>query len=55
VADDLRQRHGDVAAARADVDATPAFAQAEAVERGGQRPPVDVVAEAELEDQEKNR
>ena len=48
-ADDLGQGDADVASARADVDAGPPLAQSQPVERGGQRPPVDVVAQAELD------
>ena len=43
--DHLGQGHRDVAAAGADVEAAPAGTQAEPVQRGDQRPPVDVVAQ----------
>ena len=44
--DDLGQGDRDVAPAGADVDARPARADPQPVERGGERPPVDVVAQA---------
>ena len=44
--DHFGQGHRHVAPTGADVDATPAFGQAEAAERGGQRAPVHVVAQA---------
>jgi hypothetical protein len=46
MADDLGKGHAYVTAAGADVDAAPTLAQPEAVESGGQRPPVDVVAKS---------
>ena len=45
VAHDLRQRHRHVPAPGAHVDAAPPGADAQPLERGGQRPPVDVVAQ----------
>ena len=45
-ADHLGQRHRDVATAGADVDTAPTGAEAQARQRGGQRPPVDVVPQA---------
>ena len=44
--DDLGQGHRNVAPAGPDVDARPARADAQPVEGGGQRPPVDVVPQA---------
>jgi hypothetical protein len=49
VADDFGESDTDVTAARADVHAGPAFAQAEAVERGGQRPAVHVITQPEFD------
>ena len=46
VPDDLGQRHRDVPTAGADVDAGPARADPEPVERGGQRSAVDIVPQA---------
>ncbi len=46
---DLGQSHAHVAAAGAHVGAAPPLAQAEAVEGGHERPPVHVVAQAELD------
>ncbi len=45
VADHLGQGHRDVAPAGAHVDAAPARAEAQTLEGGGERPPVDVVAQ----------
>ena len=44
-ADHLGQRHRDVAATRADVDAAPTGAEPQALQRRGQRAAVDVVAQ----------
>lgn len=48
LAHQVRQRHGDVTGAGADVSASPASPEAEALERCSERPAIDVVAQAEL-------
>src|SRR5206468_11046898 len=48
-ADDFCQGDADVAAAGAHVDALPSLAQSQPVESRGERTPVDVVAQAQLD------